>query len=481
MNKFKWMLLGVTSFAVIASSLNAKEIVVKQEQNSVLNIYSNNLALVTDVRKVSLPAGEHQITFEGVSRLIKPESALFQAQDVSVLEQNYEYNLLNDYNLKDAYIGKKVKTALENPKTGQVSYDEALLLNYINGQAILQFDYGVETNFPGRLIFNEIPENLQIKPALGAVFQNSKAGEKDVSLTYLTNGMSWKADYLAEIVSDNTLNLDAWISLSNDAGVDFTNAEVLLVSGSVNQVSANYRNSAQPLMMARAAKAEMAMGSDMMAMDAGMSVSANAVADYYTYKLPKKVTLKNNQTKQVKLFNLEKVKFDKEYVLKSPLYLRAGVKQGNFEKLNPEIVFKFENLKQNNLGLPLPAGILRFYDNEKQQNKLFLGENNLKSVAEGEKFEVLIGNAFDVFAQGKIVQAKMLAKDIYEYDVEVKITNSSNEQKQVVFEQNIYDTWEIVKENMPSEKINAAKLAWKVLLPKKSEKTLTFKLRVNKN
>lgn len=478
MNKINLSLIALCGVSLLSvSSLQAKEIAVKQEQNTTLNIYSNNLALVNDVRKVSLPEGENQLMFEGVSRQMRPESALFQAKDVSIIEQNYKYDLLDNQNLNEAYIGKEVKTAVENPKTGEVVYDKAILLNYINGMPILQFDYGVETKFPGRLIFEQIPENLQVKPSLEAKLTNKKAGEKDVSLTYLTNGLSWKADYVAEIINEDTLNLNTWISLNNDTGVDFSNAKIQVIAGDVNQSAPAYVNVVRP-MLARSAKMEMAMDS---AAGVSASVPANRFADYYTYSLPEKTTLKNNQSKQIKLLNLDNVKYEKEYVFNSPLYLRYGVRQGNFEKLNPEITFKFENLKKNNLGVPLPSGILRFYDKSKQQNNLFIGENSLKSIAVGEKFDLSVGRAFDIFAQGKITQVKMLAKDIYEYGVEVKFRNSTDENKQLIFKQNIYDVWEVLQENIASEKKNASQLVWKIDVPKNAEKTLTFRVRINRN
>ena len=455
----------------------AEEILVNQDQNTqmVVSVYNNNLGLVHDTRKVNLLKGKNEIAFEGVASSIQAESAILSGKGINVLEQNYDYNLLTVNNLLDSFVGKEVKTAIQNPQNGQTVFGKATLLSNNYGNPVLQFDYGVEANFPGRIIYEKVPSELRVKPTLVATLDNAQAGAKELELTYLTNGLSWKADYVAEIVSDNELDLNTWITLKNETGTDYKNAKVQLISGSVNHSSGS--GATMRPMMAKAVYMENA------AMDsvASASVSPQNVADYYMYKLPQTTSLKDKQSKQISLMNIKKVKYDKEYRFSSPLYLGVGASKTEFEKKHPDVVFKLTNEKSSNLGQPLPAGMMRFYENKQGENMVFLGENRIAQTAVGEKAELNIGQAFDIYANGKVSQVKAISKDIFEYKITVTFKNVSEQSGNVVFEQNIYNNWEILEENLKSEQKNASTASWKFELPKAETKTLSFTVRISRN
>ena len=458
-----------------AKNAFASEILVKPSQNKdmIVSVYNNNLGLIHDTREVSLPKGTNEIAFEGVASSIQAESAILSGQGIKVVEQNYDYNLLTANNLLESFVGQEVKTAMQNPQNGETIFNKAILLSNNYGNPVLRFDYGVEANYPGRVIFEEVPQNLRVKPTLVAKVENQKAGVQELELTYLTNGLSWKADYVAEIVSDSELNLNTWITLKNETGADYENAAIRLISGQVNQI---YDGGViRPVMMAKAARMENAV------MDSAAGVSPENVADYYIYKLPQKTTIKDKQSKQISLMNLAQVKYEKEYRFTSPLYLGVGASKSDFEKKHPDIVFKLTNEKAFNLGQPLPAGKMRFYDNIKGKNMVFLGENRIEQTAVGEKAELNIGRAFDIYANGKISDVKAISKDIYEYQVEVSFKNVSAKTAQIIFEQNLYNNWEILKENIKSKQKNAATVQWKFDLPAEAEKELSYTVRVNRN
>lgn len=457
----------------------AEEILVENNKNvdMVVSIYNNNLGFVRDTRSVKLADGLNSIAFEGVASQIKAETAVLTGNGVSVLEQNYDYDLLTPNNILEQFVGKEVKTVMQNPATGENMFDKAVVLNSNYGSPILRFSYGVEANFPGRVVYDKVPSCLRVKPTLVVNLNNKAAGDKNLELAYLTNGISWKADYIAEIKSDGELGLNTWITLNNETGADYENATVQLISGSVNQVSQAV-NAVRPMMQMKMARGAM-MESDAV-METG-SVERSSISDYYLYTLPQKTTIKDKQSKQVSMMKLDNVKYEKEYVMQSPLYLNVGAQSSDFEKSNPNVVFKLKNEKSSNLGEPLPGGIIRFYEKDVKQNLQFIGESRIEQSAIGEKIDLTIGKAFDVFAKGKIANVRSISKDISEFDVEVTFTNASEKAKTVVFEQNVYNRWDLLKENMKSEKKNSSTLKWRFDLPKNEKKVLTYTVRVNRN
>lgn len=466
----------LSSFAVNAEE---KEILLNSDNNAdmAISIYNNNLAFVRDTRNATLPIGYKSIAFEGVASQIKPETAMLLADGVEVIEQNYDYNLLTPINLLEESIGEVVKTAVQNPENGQTIYDSAKIINANYGTPVLQFKYGIETNFPGRLVYEKIPANLRVKPTLVINLNNKKAGDKKMELAYLTNGISWKANYVADIKNATQLNLNGWITLNNESGADYKNAKVQVVAGSVNQ---SYDN-VMPRPMIMRAKA---MGANMdMAVEAGSynsMPSREAVADYYLYTLPVKTTIKDKQSKQVSLMSKENVKFVKEYVLTSPLYLGVNSDGNEFLKQNPEVIFKLVNNQESNLGAPLPSGVVRFYESDKSGDIQFIGESNIEQSAKGEKIDLKIGKAFDIFANGKVKNIVSISKDMSEAEVEITLKNVKNETVKVKLEQTFGGNWQILSESIVSEKKNANTAVWKLEIPKDDKLELTFKVRMSR-
>ena len=472
---------GTLAFLFSVASLSgtmaqAEEILVNQQQNAdvTISVYNNNLGLIHDMRRVTLPKGLSEVAFEGVASSIQAESAILSGKGIRVLEQNYDYNLLTSNNLLDSFIGKEVKTAVQNPQTGEPIYNKATLISNNYGKPVLRFDYGIEADFPGRVIYDNIPQNLRVKPTLVASIENKNAGAKDLELTYLANGLSWKADYVAEITSDNKLDLNTWITLKNETGADYENAKIQLISGQVNHYAA--AGAGIRPMMAKAVRMENAMDSVAVA-----SVAPENVSDYYMYKLPQKTTVKDKQSKQISLMNINDVKYEKEYRFISPLYLGLGASKSEFDKKHPDIVFKLTNEKEFNLGQPLPSGMVRFYENKGGDNMVFLGENRIEQTAVGEKAELSIGQAFDIYAKGKIVDVKAISKDVFEYQAEITFKNVSNQKASIVFEQNIYNNWKVLQENMSGKQKNSSTMQWKFELPSQETKVLNFTIRVNRN
>lgn len=466
-------LLLSTSFAFAAET----EIKLDSDKNvgTALSIYNNNLAFVKDTRRINLDQGKSLIAFEGVASRIKPETAMLIGSGIMVLEQNYDYNLLTPVNILNESIGTTVKTAVTDPETGKDIFDSAEILNSNYGSPILKFSYGVETNFPGRIIYEKLPENLRTKPTLVINLNNAQSGNKDLELAYLTNGISWKADYIAEIDNKDKLNLNGWVTLKNESGTDYNNAKIQLIAGSINQVASNDMVPMPRMMLAKAAGPQNFIAEDSAAMPA-----REAFSDYYLYTLPQKATLKDQQSKQVSLMSKDAVKFTKEYRLASPLYLSLYNSSDEFTKQNPNVIFKLVNNKASNLGEPLPGGTVRLYEKDSSGNLQFIGESRLEHSAVDEKIDLETGKAFDIVAKGKITKNEVISKDMREISVEVTFDNAKTEKAAVVFEQSFGEGYSILSESQPSKNKNARTLEWNFEIDPQSSLKLTFNVRIFK-
>lgn len=466
------LLLSIAILGLSALSANAEILLDnKNNINTAISVYNNNLAFVRDVRNVSLATGVETIAFEGVASQIKPETAMLLSPSFTVLEQNYDYNLLTSINILNESVGSTVKTATTNPSNGQDIFAEAKILNATYGSAILEFAYGIDPNYNGRIIYEKLPENLRKKPTLQILVDNKIAEDKKLELAYLTNGISWKADYVADINRENVLNLNAWITITNESGADYKNASVQVIAGDVNQTQV-----AKPMPRMMMAKA-MNFAADTVEQSAS-SLAANPVGDYYAYNIPNKTSIKDKQSKQLNLLSKSNVKYNKDFIFISPLYIGAGLNQTEFKKLNPEIVFKIVNDSEHNLNTLLPEGTVRFYENDGFGNVVFLGESQISQTALGEKLELKIGKATDFYSNGKIVDVKQIAKDVVEAEMEITFYNSKKTDGEVSFEQGFGGKWEIIAENIKGIKKNASTSEWQIKLPANSKFVLNFKVRI---
>ena len=464
----KLLFMGILLSALSVADAKA-EIVIDSDKTSdlSLSIY-NNIALVKDVRNVRVQRGINSVLFDEVAEKIYPESVIINADGVVVKEQNYNYPMLSPENLAKDYIGKIVKTAIWDVDKGKNVYDKARIVDVYNSKPVLQFGYGVEFDYPGRIIWDNIPVNMRSKPSLSLNVFAQENADKTLNLMYLTGGLLWKVNYVAEFLTERDMKLKSWVSISNNSGIDFANANVQLVAGDANVTR---RENVQPMML-KASRGE--------TLSANSSIADEAVGEYYTYVLPEKISIANNQTKQISLLTKDDIKYQKEYHFLSPLYLGYDVNSMDFKKQNTDVVIKLFNNTDVNLGQPLPAGMIRFYDYDSNGNMLFVGENNFWQMAVGEEAEIKIAKSFDVVVSGKIVEVKKIAENTFEAEVNISVMNAKKSSVKVDFKQNIFDDWSIVSENLKGTKLDANTMHWNIEVPSMGSSVLNFKVRIVK-
>ncbi len=438
-----------------------------------VTIYNQNLALVKDKRRLTLAKGEVKLAFREVSAQMRPETALLTADGLAVIEQNFEFDLLTPEALLKKYVGCQIEVISRHPTTGVESRKKAKVLSSNNG-VVLQFDDHIETGVPGRLSFPELPDNLRDRPTLTMLLENAASGSKDIELSYLTGGLQWRADYVAELnATDDAINLSGWVTLTNTSGASYRDAQLQLVAGDVHQA---------PL------KQDLAFGGRREVMMKTMAASAPSMAqeemfEYHLYTLARPTTIADRQSKQVALLQASSVPCKKEFLLKGSSYYYRRAYGEIDRKLKIGVFVEIENRKKNHLGLPLPKGVVRVYKEDSKGALQFIGEDRIDHTPENETIRLKLGDAFDLTAGKKQTDFRKIAGDgrynyIYEAAFEVKLKNAKPEEVEIKLVEPIPGDWEILTESHNHHKESSSAASWRIPVPAKGEATLSYRVRV---
>jgi len=445
------------------------------DQSSVaITIYNNNLALIKDQRKVILNKGFNHLAFRGVSAKMRPETAMLKSlshsKGFNVLEQNFDYDLLTPNKLLDKYVGKQVSLAQTNPATGKRTIEKATVLSTQQG-VVLKIGNRIETNPKGQYIFDNIPKNLRDQPTLVTQLTSKTSSTQQLELSYLSGGLSWKADYVAELnAKDNSIDLLGWVTLHNVSGANYQQAKLQLVAGDVNRVKPQ-RLSKSHEMRSFAMVAE------------APAMTEESLFEYHLYRLNRPTNILNNQTKQVSLLSAFSVPMSKELVLNGANYYYRSQQSMLGKKLKVGVFVQLENKKSTGLGMPIPKGIVRVYKKDSQGNAQFIGEDNIDHTPKNETIRLKLGNAFDVTANKKQTDFNkrkhiLPGKNSFESAYKIELKNAKSEALTVTVREPIPGDWKVLKENHPHEKIDAGTAEWKIKIPAESHSTLEYRVLV---
>ena len=467
----------LSALCVLSGAALADEISISPEarKDLYLTIYNQNRALVSDVRTAYVPEGKSSLVFSSVSDFLIPESVFVKLPDAKILEQNFNYDVLSMSTLVQKSEGKEVGLLRTNPATGQQFINKAVLLSSQNGyNPVLKIGDRIEPDFDGKLVFFSIPENLRDKPTLVIHTQAAAAADREIEVNYLTQGLSWKADYVAQLQeNDSKMLLNGFVSLTNDSATDFNQAKIQLVSGDVNLVQRNEIAPRAYMLKASAANLGMAMDSA-----AGESMPVESLSDYYLYTLEEKTDLLSRQKKQVSLFSEISVPVEKSYEYENLVSINNSSRDFETKDRKPMTLLKFKNVKESGLGFALPAGTIRVYKDNQDKQMIFVGEDQINPIAQNHDVKVKLGEAFDIFAKAKRTNFSSLGKTAYEASYEITLQNSKAEEAQVKILQYIPYSWKITEESAPSVKESSNQVSWTVTLPPQEEVKVTFKVQV---
>lgn len=475
----KYSILVIASISIFAS-VNAKgqdnEIrsTLADQKNIAVTIYNNNLALIKDQRKVKLSSGINTLALRDVSAQIRSETALLRslnhASDFSTLEQNFDFDLLTPQKLLEKYVGKNVTVIKVNPSTGMETSESAHVLSANNG-VILKIGNRIESGVPGRIVYDDVPANLRDRPTLVTLINSKSATDHLLELSYLTGGLGWKADYVAELNSkEDKIDLSGWVTLTNTSGTTYKDAKLQLVAGDVNRVP-------EQQIRTMAVRKTMEMAAD----SAGMA--EESLLEYHLYTLEQATTIRENQTKQVALLSASNIPARKELILHGADYY-YGANYGELgQKLKVAVVVEFDNKEVAKLGMPLPKGIMRVYKKDSKGNAQFVGEDNIDHTPKNETVRLKLGDAFDVTANKKQTDFKTLPRpskdnNMFESAYEIVINNAKKEAVTVSVVEPIPSDWKLLKESHPSQKSSSNSASWKIEIPAEGKTTLTYRVQV---
>lgn len=439
----------------------------KDQESVAVTIYNSNLALIKDVRKVQLNKGINAIALRDVSAQIRPETALLRSistpGSLTLLEQNFDYDLLTPGKMLEKYVGKTVTIVKTNSATGAETSENATVLSANNG-VVLKIGNRIETGVPGRIIYDDVPENLRDRPTLITQLNNKGTQNQTVELSYLTGGLGWKADYVAELNgSEDRLDLSGWVTLNNTSGASYKNAKLQLVAGDVNQVQSRIRPMAKTLR------------DDVMMAEAAAPMSEEGLLEYHLYRLDRPTSIAENQTKQVALLSANNIPARKSLLLRGADYYYRSQYGEIGSKMKVDVFVEFDNKEAARLGMPLPKGIMRVYKQDSQGNAQFVGEDAIDHTPKNETVRLKLGSAFDVTADKKQTDFKKASNREYRTAFEITLKNAKKEPVIVTVQEPIGGDWTILSESAPHTKVNSQLAQWQIKIPAEGKTTLTYR------
>jgi hypothetical protein len=476
MRKGKFMKLALVISLLFAShsyaaALDEKSTSLADQRELALTIYNDDLALVKDQRKVNLTADTNRLAWRDVSARIRPETALLRnindAAGIRLLEQNFDYDLLTPQKLLEKNVGNSVTVIRTNPATGAETRETATILA-ANSGVVLKYADRVETGINGRIVYAGVPDNLRDQPTLTMTVIANKTASQNLELSYLTGGLSWRADYVAELgANDAKMDLNGWVTINNQSGTSYPNAKLQFVAGDVHRVSEQLRPAPAPRAVMSMAKME----------DAPMA--QEGLFEYHLYSLGRTTTLNNQQTKQVALLTAPQISVRKTLELRGADYYYQSATGDLGQKLKASVYISFDN-KGGNLGVPLPKGIMRIYQKDSAGNAQFIGEDSIDHTAKNDTVRLKLGDAFDVYADKKQTDFQKVAstRNSYESAYQIVLHNAKSTAVTVSVFEPIPGDWNILSESLPHSKPNANSAMWLVTIPAEGQTTLSYRARV---
>jgi hypothetical protein len=404
---------------------------------SVLAVYNSGQAQVTESRVVTLPQGAAAVVFTDIPTTVDASSIRATAQDMSVEDVEYSYKPITAGNLLDAYIGKELSVVLPDPSDANARILRKAKLLSNADRPIFSMGKEVYVGSYEALLLPEMPKGLDAEPTLTLTTRSTVAGRKNVALSYLMGGLTWRADYnLTVNQSGKTANLDAWATVENSSGHAFSGADLRLVAGDVQRAAA-------PKMLMRA-NAVMAEG---MAMDSAPAPAAEeSFSQYHVYDPGRYVSIPASGSKQVGLFSSANVPVKTE--LSSRFRSTPSQRAGKISQ-SVESALLMGNTQENNLGKPMPAGVVRVFMPTSDGTKLLAGEARIGHTAEGEDVRLVIGRSFDVTVERVQTSFQRIGKNAAEVGWRITVRNGSAEAKDIRLEEALSGQWTVLNADTP--------------------------------
>jgi len=466
------MIVATTIAALIASTAGSE-----------VTVYNQGFAFVKEIRQFTLKDGRQTLSVADVASQIETNSvgirSLTDPGSFEVLEQNYQYDLINTMSILNKAVGSKIKLHKVLPD-GKKEVIEGILMNSprsitpdqygnsretYNGMVIKTADGRILLDPSGEIEVASIPEGMISKPTLIWDVVANKPGANNVELSYITKGMNWNADYVLTLDGLGHGDIKGWVTMTNNSGTTYKDAKLKLLAGDVNRVQ-NRRSGVTVLRAA--AKMEM---------EDKKGFAEESLFEYHLYTLRRPATLKDKEIKQLSLLEGKGVKIEKKLIIDSMrdygvYYPGEGeVGTGN---LKPQVRVEFINSKENNLGMPMPKGTVKVYQRDKSGSVQMLGEDQIDHTPKNERVSLVIGRSFDVVGERKRLNFERVSPRSFRETFQVKVTNRKEVPETVIVLERHYGDWTVEKENLKSKKLDSMSMSYTVDLKPDESKVITY-------
>jgi hypothetical protein len=440
-----------------------------------VTVYNSNIALIRDVRSLTLPSGTFRLKLMDIAATVNPATVHFRSltdpEKLGVIEQNYEYDLLEPAKLLHKYVGKEVTLVRTYQESGTTKHEEikATLLSDNNGQVWRIGNDIVTGGYAESYRFPEVPANLYDRPTLLMSLENSGPHKQQIEASYLANNLSWNSDYVLTVGRDDkAADLDGWVTLSNNSGTAFHNARLQLVAGDLNRLP-------QSNAVGGVAMREMSM-----AKAAVPQFQQENFSEYHLYSLGRKTSIEDKETKQISLLEGSGVPVEKVFVVNGQNYYYRNPQAPGAPLKDPVMVYyKFKNEEKNGLGIPLPAGNVRVYQKDSKGGILFIGEDRIDHTPKDEMVTIHIGNAFDVVSERKQTDFKKIDTHTYEMEYEITLRNHKDSAITVQVNEPIGGDWEMLSSSFKFTKTAAFAAQFNVPVEKNGTAVLKYRVRTH--
>ncbi len=447
-------------FGVLAASvalLSAAALAETAQGDVAVTIYNNGIALVQDARTLIVSSGRSRQEFPDVSAQIRPETVTLSGPGISIVEQNFDYDLLSPDKLMEKAVGQTITIVRTNPATGVETREQAKVLA-ANGGIVLQIGQRIEVlrddGLPVRVVFDKVPENLRARPTLSVTVDAASGGNIPSRLSYLTPGMGWTSDYVALFdEGKSTMDVQGWVTLTNNTGTTYTNANTLLVAGNVGGGGINYRGGGDEASLERA-------GTE--------TGTRERLGDYYLYPLKERTTISNAQQKQVSFLDVKAAPARKAYEFSN------GWLGSNDQPRSAVTALKFSTSANGGLGDQLPAGTIRVYLRDKRGDPQFIGENRIGHTPMGSTMSIRTGEAFDVKVKVIVEERTKVSKSRWRTRMKYTLTNARPDAVTVDLAQDgLWGDVRIDAQSIKGTRVSADRIEWKVPVPANGSTDLT--------
>jgi hypothetical protein len=462
---------------VVSASQDADSSVaatLKDQTDLAVTVYNSNIALVRDVRQVALPNGAFDLSLLDIAASVNPATvhvrSLSEPNRLGILEQNYQYDLLDPQRLLRKYVGREVTLVRTRQEAGTTRQEEvrAQLLAF-NDAPVWKIGNEIVTGLiPEQYRFPEIPDNLRSRPTLVWKLDNAGGRQHKIETSYLAGNMSWNADYVLTVARDDQhADLDGWVTVNNSSGTSYRNTHLQLVAGELNRV-ADERQVAE--VMAKAARADVASPE---------AFAREAFSEYHLYSLTRRTTLQENETKQIALLNGTGTPVKKLFVVNGQqFYYRNRQNPGSPIKDSVQVFYAFRNDEASGLGMPMPAGVVRVYQADSKGGLQFAGEDRIGHTPKDEDITLKIGTAFDVVCERKQTDFEKIAEGVYEMAFEITLRNHKTTPIAVQVNEPIAGDWRMLNSTYPATKTEAWAARFDVPVAANGVSILKYRVRV---